>query len=150
MAEVEILAASNAADRGLRALADRAAAAAGSNYRVVGGHIVHLLGRLTPPTPLPGSPPTPMPMPMPMPMPTWKLSQRPMPRPTPRCSPGARGFRPITLPASGLLKSQHLTVPLGGFFSSGNLRWNQPPVGFAPHDSGWRLRGLRGTSLGGS
>ncbi|MGV9718531.1 hypothetical protein [Rhodococcus pyridinivorans] len=47
--EVEILAASNAADRGLRALADlAAAAAAGSNYRVVGGHMVHLLGRLYP------------------------------------------------------------------------------------------------------
>ncbi|QHG85522.1 hypothetical protein D1O33_26390 (plasmid) [Rhodococcus rhodochrous] len=46
--EVEILAASNAADRGLRALADLAAAAAGSNYRVVGGHMVHLLGRLYP------------------------------------------------------------------------------------------------------
>ncbi|UTT50976.1 hypothetical protein [Rhodococcus gordoniae] len=48
MAEVEILAASNAADRGLRALADLAAAAAGANYRVVGGHMVHLLGRLYP------------------------------------------------------------------------------------------------------
>ena len=46
--EVEILAASNAADRGLRALADLAAAAAGSNYRVVGGHMVHLLGHLYP------------------------------------------------------------------------------------------------------
>jgi len=46
--EVEILAASNAADRGLRALADLAAAAAGSSYRVVGGHMVHLLGRLYP------------------------------------------------------------------------------------------------------
>jgi len=46
--EVEILAASNAADRGLRALADLAAAAAGSNYRIVGGHMVHLLGRLYP------------------------------------------------------------------------------------------------------
>jgi hypothetical protein len=44
IAEVEILAASNTADRGLRA--DLAAAA--SNYRVVGGHIVHLLGRLYP------------------------------------------------------------------------------------------------------
>ncbi|MCB8914052.1 hypothetical protein [Rhodococcus rhodochrous] len=48
IAEVEILAASNTADRGLRALADLAAAAAGSNYRVVGGHMVHLLGRLYP------------------------------------------------------------------------------------------------------
>lgn len=48
MAEVHLLAASNAADRGLRALADLAAAAHGSNYRVIGGHMVHLLGRVYP------------------------------------------------------------------------------------------------------
>ncbi|NMD94834.1 hypothetical protein HF877_05375 [Rhodococcus sp. BL-253-APC-6A1W] len=50
MIEVEVLAASNAADRGLRALADLAAAAYGSNYRVIGGHMVHLLNRIYPTT----------------------------------------------------------------------------------------------------
>ncbi|WP_305091633.1 hypothetical protein [Prescottella sp. R16] len=46
--EIEVVAASNAADRGLRALADLAAAARGSNYRVIGGHMVHLLGKVYP------------------------------------------------------------------------------------------------------
>ncbi|AOD24809.1 hypothetical protein IM25_23970 (plasmid) [Rhodococcus sp. p52] len=50
MIEVEIIAASVAADRGLRALADLAAAAHGSNYRVVGGHMVNLLTRIYPTT----------------------------------------------------------------------------------------------------
>jgi len=50
VAEVHISAASNAADRGLRALADLAAAAHGSNYRVIGGHMVHILGRVYPTT----------------------------------------------------------------------------------------------------
>ncbi|WP_229568850.1 hypothetical protein [Rhodococcus sp. RDE2] len=48
MTEVDVIAASNAADRGLRALADLAAAARGSNYRVIGGHMVHLLARVYP------------------------------------------------------------------------------------------------------
>ena len=48
VAKVKILAASNAAGRGLRALADFDAATGGSNYRVVGGHMVHLLGRIYP------------------------------------------------------------------------------------------------------
>lgn len=43
MTEVFIDSASNAADLGLRALADLAAAAAGYEYRVIGGHMVHLL-----------------------------------------------------------------------------------------------------------
>ena len=43
MAEVHILATSNAADLGYGALADLAAAAAGLEYRVVGGHMVQLL-----------------------------------------------------------------------------------------------------------
>ena len=50
MAEVHILAASNAADRGLRALADLAAAAHGNNYRIIGGHMVHILGQVYPTT----------------------------------------------------------------------------------------------------
>lgn len=38
-----MFAASNAADLGLRALADLAEAAEGHDYRVVGGHMVHIL-----------------------------------------------------------------------------------------------------------
>ena len=43
MIEVAIDSASNAADLGLRALADLSEAASGYNYRVIGGHMVHLL-----------------------------------------------------------------------------------------------------------
>ncbi|TQC42629.1 hypothetical protein EEB14_47715 [Rhodococcus sp. WS4] len=40
---VRIDAASSAADLGLRALADLAAAATGHNYRIIGGHMVQIL-----------------------------------------------------------------------------------------------------------
>lgn len=43
MTDIVVQSASNAADLGLRALADLAAAAAGLDYRVIGGHMVHLL-----------------------------------------------------------------------------------------------------------
>lgn len=46
--EVEILAASNAADPRPASVARSRRCAAGSNYRVVGGHMVHLLSRLYP------------------------------------------------------------------------------------------------------
>ncbi|MFD9666727.1 hypothetical protein ACFWAY_34815 [Rhodococcus sp. NPDC059968] len=45
---VRIDAASNAADLGLRALADLAAAASGKNYRIIGGHMVHILSHVYP------------------------------------------------------------------------------------------------------
>lgn len=50
MPEIHLVAASNAADLGLRALADLADAAAAAEYRVVGGHMVHILGHLYPTT----------------------------------------------------------------------------------------------------
>ncbi|WP_433607057.1 hypothetical protein [Prescottella agglutinans] len=48
MTDVHMVATSNAADLGLRALADLAAAADGIEYRVVGGHMVHVLGQVYP------------------------------------------------------------------------------------------------------
>ena len=48
MTEIFIDAASNAADLGLRALSDLAAAAAGYEYRVIGGHMVHILSHVYP------------------------------------------------------------------------------------------------------
>ena len=48
MTEVFIDAASNAADLGLRALSDLSAAAAGYEYRVIGGHMVHILSHVYP------------------------------------------------------------------------------------------------------
>ncbi|WP_137722810.1 hypothetical protein [Prescottella subtropica] len=50
MPEVHIIAASNAADLGLRALADLATAVDGNDYRIVGGHMVHILGHIYPTT----------------------------------------------------------------------------------------------------
>jgi hypothetical protein len=48
VAEIFIGAASNAADLGLRALSDLAAAAEGYEYRVIGGHMVHILSHVYP------------------------------------------------------------------------------------------------------
>lgn len=47
-AQVHMFAASNAADLGLRALADLAEAAEGHDYRVIGGHMVHILTQVYP------------------------------------------------------------------------------------------------------
>ena len=45
---IDIFAASNAADLGLRALADLASASEGHSYRVIGGHMVHILTHVYP------------------------------------------------------------------------------------------------------
>jgi len=46
--DIDIFATSNAADLGLRALADLASASEGHSYRLIGGHMVHILTHVYP------------------------------------------------------------------------------------------------------